>query len=363
MTQRRQTDWRHLSTGQLGRLGEYWAKIAFAQYGYDVYAPELDDKGIDFLVRTAPGHHIEVQVKSFRTLNYRFVTKNKLQPSPHRYLVLAYFNSGWAPELYLIPTTVWLTPNALFVSRDYEGKKSPPEWGISLSQTNLELLSPFEISTAVQTLADAIDVSRPIARESTGDSTTRAQPTPRGASPTIDALTSSRSTVEGLGPPPSPGIYAAFVKRELRLHGLTLPPDRPVYIGKADDLATRLLRKHLGARTTGSSTLRRTLGALLRVELNLIPVARGKRKHPRDATNFRFDDESEKRLSNWLRTNLDFGWCVVDGPIDTTERDTIAVAEPILNDDGWDNPFWTTIDDARDQCRRLAGKTLELRTP
>ena len=156
MTQRPQTDWRHLSTGQLGRLGEYWAKIAFAQYGYDVYAPELDDKGIDFLVRTEPGHHIEVQVKSFRTLNYRPVTKNKLQPSPHRYLVLAYFNSGWAPELYLIPTTVWLTPNALFVSRDYEGKKSPPEWGISLSKTNLELLASYEISSAIPSLIDAL---------------------------------------------------------------------------------------------------------------------------------------------------------------------------------------------------------------
>jgi hypothetical protein len=32
------------------------------------------------------------------------------------------------PELYILPMTAGLTPNALVVSHDYDGKKSKAEW-------------------------------------------------------------------------------------------------------------------------------------------------------------------------------------------------------------------------------------------
>jgi hypothetical protein len=56
------------------------------------------------------------------------------------------------PKIYLIPSSVWSKPNNLFVSRDYEGKKSKPEWGLNLSKKNLPLLTQFEFEKVVQGL-------------------------------------------------------------------------------------------------------------------------------------------------------------------------------------------------------------------
>lgn len=56
------------------------------------------------------------------------------------------------PALYLVPSISWLKPNALFVSRDYEGKKSEPEWGLNLSRRNLYLLDPFAFENVVKDL-------------------------------------------------------------------------------------------------------------------------------------------------------------------------------------------------------------------
>lgn len=44
------TDWEKLSSLQLGQFGEYYAKMKFASYGYDVYASEVDDHGVDFII-------------------------------------------------------------------------------------------------------------------------------------------------------------------------------------------------------------------------------------------------------------------------------------------------------------------------
>ena len=35
--------WDKLNQRQLGRYGEYYAKMEFASYGYDVYTSEVDD--------------------------------------------------------------------------------------------------------------------------------------------------------------------------------------------------------------------------------------------------------------------------------------------------------------------------------
>ena len=44
-------DWTKLSSIQLGRYAEYFVKMEFTLLGFDVYEPEIDDKGIDFIIR------------------------------------------------------------------------------------------------------------------------------------------------------------------------------------------------------------------------------------------------------------------------------------------------------------------------
>ena len=43
--------WDKLNQRQLGQYGEYYAKMEFASYGYDVYTSEVDDHGVDFVAR------------------------------------------------------------------------------------------------------------------------------------------------------------------------------------------------------------------------------------------------------------------------------------------------------------------------
>ena len=140
------TNWSELSHLQLGRYAEYYAKMEFASYGYDVYTSEVDDHGVDFVARNpADGQYYEIQVKSIRNWGYVFVPKDKMKISFTRLVFLLRFTDGNLPECYVIPSQTWSNPNALFVERDYDkpGQKSAPEWGINLSKKNLPLLGSY----------------------------------------------------------------------------------------------------------------------------------------------------------------------------------------------------------------------------
>jgi hypothetical protein len=68
-------------------------------------------------------------------------------------LCLVLLLDGEAPALYLIPSMAWATPDAMLVDRDYEGLKSAPEYGISLTKRNMALLEQYEFDRAIRPLA------------------------------------------------------------------------------------------------------------------------------------------------------------------------------------------------------------------
>ena len=140
------TNWSELSHLQLGRYAEYYAKMEFASYEYDVYTSEVDDHGVDFVARNPDdGQYYEIQVKAVRNLDYVYIRKDKMVLSPARIVYLLLFSNGALPECYVIPSRTWNNPNALFVERNYDkpGQKSAPEWGINLSKKNLPLLESY----------------------------------------------------------------------------------------------------------------------------------------------------------------------------------------------------------------------------
>ena len=72
-------NWSKLNSLQIGRYAEYYAKMEFASYGFDVYSSEVDDHGIDFIVKKQKKYY-EIQVKSLRDANkvrYIFILKSK----------------------------------------------------------------------------------------------------------------------------------------------------------------------------------------------------------------------------------------------------------------------------------------------
>ena len=141
------TKWSELNHMQLGKYGEYYAKMEFTSYNYDVYTSEVDDHGVDFVVRDIKtGEFFEVQVKSLLKGNYIFIPKDKIILDDHHLVCFLHFTDGELPKVYIIPATAWETPNAVLVDRNYDkpGQKSKPEWGINYSAKNVHLLDKYK---------------------------------------------------------------------------------------------------------------------------------------------------------------------------------------------------------------------------
>jgi len=145
-------DWKKLNRQQVGAYSEYFVKMELTMYGFQVYSTEVDDRGIDFVTRFENGPFLSIQVKSTRNLNYVFVHKDKFELSSRTFLALVILFDYAEPEIFMIPSEAWLTPNPLLVSHDYEGKKSKPEWGINLSQKNLAFLERYRLEEMIEWL-------------------------------------------------------------------------------------------------------------------------------------------------------------------------------------------------------------------
>ncbi|MGN0656818.1 MAG: DUF4365 domain-containing protein [Ruminiclostridium sp.] len=147
--------WFELSRLQLGRYAEYYAKMEFASYGFEVYTSEVDDHGVDFVAKYPnTSVYYEIQVKGIGKSNYVFETKDKMPLSETRILCLLYFQEGKLPDIYLIPSLEWLNPNGVLVDRNYDkpGQKSKPEWGINVNPKNLPALEKYSASRIFETL-------------------------------------------------------------------------------------------------------------------------------------------------------------------------------------------------------------------
>ena len=93
----------------------------------------------------------EPAVRSSRGNSYSFVTKASFPMGERRLFGLAWYRSDVEdPWLLIIPLALWHTPwgrlGTVLKSRDYEGRESPPEWGIDSQR---QLLSPFRLEDVV----------------------------------------------------------------------------------------------------------------------------------------------------------------------------------------------------------------------
>jgi hypothetical protein len=149
-------NWDELNNMQVGRYAEYYAKMEFASYGFEIYASEVDDHGIDFVMKKGSNPFYEVQVKSLRESNngnYIFMQKDKFDINNDQLLLCFIdFCIGKLPFVYIIPSTVWKNPNKVFVSRDYEGKKSNPEWGLNYSKIRRGSMGVYLIDNYIKNL-------------------------------------------------------------------------------------------------------------------------------------------------------------------------------------------------------------------
>lgn len=154
--------------------------------------------------------------------------------------------------------------------------------------------------------------------------------------------------------PAVPGIYKVFLADSDALSGTALAglkPGSPLYVGKAErSLATRDLRQHLTSGGTGSSTLRRSLGAVLKEELALKAIPR----NDGSTSKYRFDSDGEDRLTEWMLTSLTVSWLVCSNADDARaiEPGLIRSLKPVLNDNhNPDGEYRDVLRGLRAACR------------
>jgi hypothetical protein len=137
--------WNELNRLQVGLYAAYYVKMQFVLLGCEVYSSEVDDRGIDFVLRRerfqgandSPAHYWNIQVTSPRKTGYVFFPKDKFLMRSNGLVALVIFEDGREPNLFLIPATAWLKPDNVLVDRDYEGRKSAPEYGVNLSKKGI----------------------------------------------------------------------------------------------------------------------------------------------------------------------------------------------------------------------------------
>ena len=119
--------WSERTGLEIGRYAEYYAKMEFTSYGFEVFTSELDDHGVDFIAHHPKDNtYYEIQVKSIRDYNYAFVTKDKMKSlsggnlPANRLVCLFRFENEKYSEVYIIPAKAWEKPNDLL--KKYEMK-------------------------------------------------------------------------------------------------------------------------------------------------------------------------------------------------------------------------------------------------
>ena len=162
-------------------------------------------------------------------------------------------------------------------------------------------------------------------------------------------LQKSRAAISGLSAPPRSGVYGIFVHPPARLANFVGNSDGLVYIGLSANLATREFEMHFESASTGFSTLRRSVGALLKSELSLRAIPRSGGMAESNVRNYRFDPDGEARLTAWMCQNLEVGIHVTPH-YEQLETAIVERLMPILNLTKWPNPNRPEIKRLRKVC-------------
>jgi len=167
-----------------------------------------------------------------------------------------------------------------------------------------------------------------------------------------EALLSQRQPHDAT-PPAKPGVYAFFLKPRGQLLPIAPGVEGLLYIGLTHDGLD--VRNHFMQENSGFSTLRRSLGAILRTHLQLQPCPRAPGASETNTRNYAFAGDGEAILSRWMRANLLASMPPLPGThLEKLETELITTLEPPLNLTGWDNPQRPLIKRLRASCVSMA---------
>lgn len=134
--------WSQLSRSDLISLGRTRVTNRLKRLGCAVTPPSnrINSK---LEVLTPSNRSIEVFVSTQRVGGYVFWTKRRLALASDRFAAIVLLTDAEDPDLYLVPTTDWHDAEPPLKDRDNVGKRSEPEYGISLARSSLPVLARY----------------------------------------------------------------------------------------------------------------------------------------------------------------------------------------------------------------------------
>ena len=163
-----------------------------------------------------------------------------------------------------------------------------------------------------------------------------------------------------------PGIYAFFYEGTTKtIETIPFLANAPMYVGKTESSQqSRDANTHFCSGKTGSSTVRRSLGAILRQELSLTPTPRNQTDYKnRRFSHFKFDVPSEQLLTEWMKNHVSISFVEFTGSfneLDSLETEIIQKLIPPINiDKNPMNPHSAALRRLRKTCAELARKSTE----
>jgi hypothetical protein len=134
--------WSHLSRTELIALGRAIVIERLENLGCTVQTPSSRSGGkLD--VETPSGRSLEVFVSTQRVGGYVFWTKRRFHPAGNRFAAIALLAEAQQPDVYLVPSTEWRNASPPLKDRDNVGKRSEPEYGISVARSSLPALEQY----------------------------------------------------------------------------------------------------------------------------------------------------------------------------------------------------------------------------
>jgi hypothetical protein len=146
-------NWDILNGTELRGIAFDLVQEKFRQTGFSLTT--FYEQGVNFSVSRGNLNY-DIVLKPSRNFQYTYLQKHKYPLNEKLYISLIIFLKNYAPKIYLLPSTAWLKPNEIFVSRDYVGKQSKPEWGFNLSFKNLPLLEKYAIDEVLENMIGRI---------------------------------------------------------------------------------------------------------------------------------------------------------------------------------------------------------------
>ncbi|MBB2150559.1 GIY-YIG nuclease family protein [Pedobacter gandavensis] len=184
----------------------------------------------------------------------------------------------------------------------------------------------------------------------------------------LQSIRDTAKLIDGhLDYPTCPGIYAFMLKDNASLKEFGTQ-HQIIYVGIAkESLKKRDLGNHFKSSSTGSSTLRRSIGAILKEELSLIAFSRNGTNNKREILNYTFNDAGNNTLTKWMLKNLIIGYwkdghSIPYSKLRSLEEDVIKILKPTLDLDARTkkyNVLANHLDNLRKVCREEALKDLK----